>query len=150
MDYERIHAGSERKAWPEDHQVEMHEAYPGIQGAAWKQCPPSQSAGAWSGSIVRTNNIDIGSLVSEYGWEKMKIIVLRFQAQVLENPEVDLCTHSLISDIGTLGYLTQTYDHLTPYLKGFHLTIYGWLPDRDGYGCKVATARLKSEKVTEA
>ena len=80
----------------------------------------------------------------------MKIVVLRLQSRVLENPEVYLFTRSLISDIGTLGYLTQTYDHLTPYLKGFHLTIDGWRPDIDDYGCKVSIERLKSAKVTES
>ena len=37
---------------------------------------------------MRTNDIDIGILVSEDIWANMKIIVLRLQAQVLENPEV--------------------------------------------------------------
>ena len=36
--------------------------------------------------------------------------VLRLQAKVLENPEVDLCTHSIMSYIRTLRYGTQTYD----------------------------------------
>ena len=65
----------------------------------------------------------------------MKIVVLRLQARGLENPEGDLFNHSLISDIGTLGYLTQTYDHLTPYLKGY--------PNIMDYGWKVATSRIK-------
>ena len=57
--------------------------------------------------------------------------MLRLQAQVIENPEVYLCTHSIISDIGKLVYGTQTYDPLTTYLKGLYLTIDGWRPDRD-------------------
>ena len=98
---------------------------------------------------MRTNDIDTGLLVSGNRWAKMKNIVLRFQAQVLENLEVDLCTNFIMSYRGTLGYGTQTYDHLTPYLKVLHLTIYDWIPIRDDDGRKVATARLKSEKVTE-
>ena len=47
-------------------------------------------------------------------------------------------------------YGNRTYDPLTPYLKGLYLTIDGWRPDRDDDGWKVATSRLKSEKVTEA
>ena len=98
---------------------------------------------------MRTNDIDTGLLVSGNRWAKMKNIVLRFQAQVLENPEVNLCTHSLMSDIGTLLYGNQTYDSLNHYLKGLLLTIDGWRPDRADGGWKVSTARLKSEKVTE-
>ena len=90
MDDERIHAGSERKAWAESHQVATCEAYLGIQDAARKRLPPSQSAGAWTGPILHTNETDIMLLVREGA--NTKIIVLRFQAQVLENSEVDLCT----------------------------------------------------------
>ena len=68
--------------------------------------------------------------------------MLRLQAQVIENPEVYLCTHSIISDIGTLVYGTQTYDPLTTYLKGLYLTIYGCSPTIYDDGWKVATARL--------
>ena len=84
---------------------------------------------------MRTNDIDIRLLVSEDRWAKMKRIVLRLQAQVLENPEVDLCTHYFMSYRGTLRYGTQTYDHLTPYLKGY--------PNIMDYGWKVATSRIK-------
>ena len=55
-----------------------------------------------------------------------------------------------MSDRGTLGYGTQTYDPLTPYFKGLHITIDGWRPDRYSDGCKVATSRPKSAKLTEA
>ena len=53
-------------------------------------------------------------------------------------------------DIWTFGYGTQTYKPLTPYLKGLHLTIDCWHPDRDDDGLKVSIARLKSSKVSEA
>ena len=91
-----------------------------------------------------TINTYIWILVSEDIWAKIKNIVLVLQAQVIENPEVDSCTSSLMSDIGTLVYVIQTYDPLTPYLNFFHLTIDFWRPDRYYDGCKVATARLKS------
>ena len=74
---------------------------------------------------MRTNDTYIGLLVSKDRWENMKNVVLRLQARVLEKSEVDLCTNYIISDRGTLGYRTQIYDPLTPYLKGFHITIYG-------------------------
>ena len=149
MDDEIIHAGYERKAWAAAHQVATREAHIGIQCVAQKQRPPSQNAESWAGSIVCTNDTDIGILVSKDIWANMKSIVLMLQAQVLENPEVDLCAHSLISEIGTLGYGTQSYNPLTAYLKGLNITIDGWRPDRDDDYWKVATSRLKSAKLTE-
>ena len=80
----------------------------GIQDEARKRRHPSKIAVAWEGSIVCTNDAGIGLLVIEDKWANMKSIVLMLQAQVLENPEVDFCTHSLMSDRGTLGYGTQT------------------------------------------
>ena len=78
-------------------------------------------------------------LVRDDIWANMKSIVLRLQAQVLENTEVDLCTHYLMPDRGTLGYGTQTYNSLTTNLKYLNLTINCWRPERDDYGWKLAT-----------
>ena len=90
MDDEIIHSVSDRNAWDADHHIATCEAYPVIQDAARKRLPPSQSAGAWTGPILHTNETDIMLLVRDGA--NTKIIVLRFQAQVLENSEVDLCT----------------------------------------------------------
>lgn len=35
---------------------------------------------------------------------------------------------------GSLVYLQRTYPAITPYIKGYHLTIDGWRPDRDSEG----------------
>jgi hypothetical protein len=40
------------------------------------------------------------------------------------------------SDRGFLNYVTQAYPSLVPYLKGIHLTIDGWRPDRNYQGWK--------------
>ena len=45
VDYEIIHAASEKKAWDADHQVATCKHSIDIQDAAWKRCPPSQSEG---------------------------------------------------------------------------------------------------------
>ena len=63
-------------------------AYLGIQDAARKWRPPPQSEGSWSGSMVCTNDTEIVILVKEERWAKMKNIVFRLKAQVLEHPEV--------------------------------------------------------------
>ena len=99
---------------------------------------------------MSTNDTDICIIVQKDRWENKKNILIRLQAQVRENPEVDFCTHSIMPDRGTLGYVTQTYDPLNPYLKGLHHTIYSWRPYRDYDDRKVAKERLKSEKLTES
>ena len=140
---ERIHAGCERKTWDADHQVAARKDYLGIQEEARKWRPPYKSAGSRAGSIVSTNDIDMRILVSEDIQAKMKNVVLRLQAKVFENPEVNLCNNYLILDRVTLRYETQTYDPLNHYLKGLHVTIDGWHTGRDYDDCKVATARRK-------
>ena len=40
---------------------------------------------------------------------------------------------------GFLNYDCLMYEVLTPYLKGLHLTIDSWRPDRDSEGWKIRT-----------
>ena len=68
---------------------------------------------------------------------------IRLQAQILENPEVHLCNHYVLSYKGKLAYGTQTYDPLNPYLRGLNFTIYGWRPNIYDDGWKVETERPK-------
>ena len=65
VDDERVQASTENKAWLASHQVAARESYLGIQDAARKRRPPSQSPGAWAGSIIRTNNSEVGKLISK-------------------------------------------------------------------------------------
>ena len=37
---------------------------------------------------------------------------------------------------GFLLYVARSYIHMTPYMKGFHLTLDGWRDDRDAEGWK--------------
>ena len=56
VDDEIIHAEYEINDWAKARQVAMRKAYLGIQDAALKRRPPSQSAISWSGSIVHSND----------------------------------------------------------------------------------------------
>jgi hypothetical protein len=46
---------------------------------------------------------------------------------------------------GFLLYLTRTYPNMTPHLKGLHLSIDGWRPDRDEAGWKLPSKGRMSE-----
>ena len=143
VDDERIHASTEEKAWAASHQVATREAYLGIQDAARKRRPPSQNAGAWAGSMVRTNNLEVGILISQERWEKTRSIIRKWSDKMRKNPDQELNTTDLLSDRGFLIYVTRTYDCMVPFLKGLHLTIDSWRSGRDGEGWKVATAYVQ-------
>ena len=143
VDDERIHASSCDKAHQCARQVASRESYLGIQDAARKRRPPSQQAGAWAGSIIRTNNVEVGVLVSDDRWLKTKTIITKWYTVLQDFPDKELDTQSLLSDRVFLIYITRTYDVLTPYLKGIHLTLDGWRPDRDVDGWKQATSHVE-------
>jgi hypothetical protein len=116
----------------------------GIQDAPRKRRPPSLDAGAWAGSVVHTDGGEVGVRVSQSKWDKTRAIIRRLVSEleafyVLEElgeaPEGINRKH-LESDRGFLNYVTQAYPALVPYLKGVHLTIDGWRPDRNDQGWK--------------
>jgi hypothetical protein len=146
VDDERVNANSEERAWQAAHQIGSRESYLGIQDAARKRRPPSQrNAGAWAGSIIRTNDSEVGITVSQERWSKTKSIIGKWLDRICKNPDQGLNTKELLSDRGFLIYITRTFKMMVPYLKGFHLTIDGWRTDRDSDGWKVATAYVHKE-----
>ena len=146
VDDERCQCSSEEKAWQSAHQISTRECYLGIQDAARKRRPPSQSAGAWAGSIIRTNNQEVGILVSEERWSKTRSIIRKWVDEIRKNPASDLCVKDLLSDRGFLIYVTRTYSPMIPYLKGLHLTIDSWRGGRDDDGWKLATEYAQRER----
>ena len=150
VDDERIHSCSYEKAWLCAHQVATREAYLGIQDAARKRRPPSQKAGAWAGSIVRTNGRDVGIMISDDRWRKAKGIIHKWFERVSQSETINLSTAELRSDRGFLVYVTRTYKSINTYLKGFHLSIDGWRDgrDEDGWRCTAAHQEIKSNDHT--
>ena len=134
VDDETIHASTKILAQQSARQVALRERYLGIQDAARKRRPPSQQAGAWVGSIARTNSFEVGILVSNERWQKNKLVISKWLdlVNVEEYPSLD--TKSLLSDRDFLVYIARTYEVLVHYLKGLHLTIDGWRSDRDEDG----------------
>jgi hypothetical protein len=136
VDDERIHHSTEEGAWLAARQVATRESYLGIQDAARKRRPPSQNAGAWAGSILRTNQNEVGRSVSQERWTKARSIICKWKDKVTKDPNVLLEVKELMSDRGYLNYIARTYPTITTFLKGFHLTIDGWRRDRDKEGWK--------------
>ena len=139
VDDERITAPSEELAWQAGHVLAATQSYLGIQDAARKVRPCSQTPGAWAGSVVHVlKDLGVCTLVSEEKWTKMKRIVERWHRLLLSG-EVELPHAEFASDRGFLVYVTRTYPPLVPYLKGFHLSLEMWRGGRDAEGWKLGT-----------
>jgi hypothetical protein len=117
------------------HRVGSILAYLGIQDAARKWVPPSQRTGAWTGSVAHTDKNQIVVMCTQEKWDKARPIVLDIQRVLLEEQG---CFNykKLEQQRGFLVYVVRTYPLLVPYLKGIHLTLDSWRPNRDADGWK--------------
>ena len=133
MDNQRVDVSAEDNAFAAVHQVASQESNVEIQDTARIRRAPSQHASAWASSIIRTNNIGVGLLVSDNSWVKEKIIIKKLVEciAVLKLPLLD--TKQLLSNRGFLVYVARTYDTLTPHLKGINLTLDLWQSNQDNY-----------------
>ena len=137
VDDERVVGPDEELTWQASHALASKQSYLGIQDAARKARPCSQTTGAWAGSIVHVlDGLGVCVLTSKEKWAKMKGILAKWSARLLD-PAPKLSHKELLSDRGFLVYVTRTYPAMVPYLKGFHLTIEMWRGGRDADGWKL-------------
>ena len=118
----------------------------GMQDAPRKFRPPSQlQAGAWTGTIFRITPTVISKSVSQEKWEKGRVMIslllqeLRGGAQ--GRPLVD--RKLLEKQTGFLNHMAMTFDVVTPFLKGFYLTLNSWRSQRDEGDWKLSSKRWK-------
>ena len=118
----------------------------GTQDAARKRTEPSRNPGPWAGTISSTKG-GVSISVSQERWEKTQGHVRELvdmvegyqfegarmdQVEDLEiYGEVDLNRERLEQIQGFLIYVSRTFKWMTPYLKGLHLTLDAWRPNRD-------------------
>lgn len=107
----------------------------GEQDAARKRRGASQRSGAWVGALFRADEDTIGIATSQDKWDKGKDIVKKWIPIVTPGCKVN--RKELEKDRGFLIHLAMVYPSLTPYVKGFHLTLESWRPDRDEAGWKL-------------
>ena len=137
VDDERVVGPDEELTWQASHALASKQSYLGIQDAARKARPCSQTTGAWAGSIVHVlEGLGVCVLTSKEKWAKMREILAKWSARLLETAP-KLSHKELLSDRGFLVYVTRTYPAMVPYLKGFHLTIEMWRGGRDADGWKL-------------
>jgi hypothetical protein len=131
------------------HRVASVVNYLGMQDAPRKRRAPSQSPGAWAGSMVTTDDSGVYVSVSQERWDKTKQILLNME-EILERNNPAFSHKQLLSDRGFLIYVARTYPAMIPYLKGIHLTIEHWRDDRDEEGWPDQDAiRAKKQRTDE-
>jgi hypothetical protein len=110
--------------------------YLGIQDAPRKRRPPSQSPGAWAGSLNKVTSEEVGLSVTQAKWEKGRGIIFALAKTCLGTREElpDLCHKSLEKDRGFLTHLSMTFPAIVPVLKGMHLTLDQWRVGRESDG----------------
>jgi hypothetical protein len=136
VDDMRATGATSEECWRIMHEVASKASYLGIQVAARKTRPPAKRPGPWSGSMVITDANGIAVKAMQDKWDKMKEQV--HQLLQLVDAGQDLDRKTLESVCGSLVYLQRTYPAITPYVKGFHLSIDAWRPDRDTDGWRVS------------
>jgi hypothetical protein len=76
--------------------------------------------------------------VSPAKWHKGKTIVEQWLRILEANPTASLDYKTLEKDRGFLVHLAMTFEDITPYLKGIHLTLASHLPGRNPDGWKMS------------
>ena len=100
----------------------------GIQDAPRKRRDPSQTPGAWSGSICLCDSITVDLVVAQERWDKAKQMISWMKDAVEAGPSIEFKV--LERYRGFLIYLVRTYPSINPYLKGIHLSLDSWRPWR--------------------
>jgi hypothetical protein len=135
VDDMRAAAAGEDLCWEVMHTVSSKVTYLGIQIATRKTRPPSPRPGPWAGSVVTAQDKGIGVKVSQDKRDKIKVILQH--TLDLFNGQAPIPLKLLESCRGSLVYVQCTYPTITPYFKGYHLTIDSWHPDRDQEGWRL-------------
>jgi hypothetical protein len=104
----------------------------GNQDAARKRRSTSQRPGAWAGGIAYTDQGITRKMLSQAKWDKAKDFLEWILKAIVEEKPIE--RGRFRSGKGFLVHVSQTYDFITPYLKGFHLSEDVWRSGRDSDG----------------
>jgi hypothetical protein len=125
------------ECWSAAHRVSTWYGFLGIKVAARKNRPPSQAPGAWAGAIVKTDSDGVSVSCSQEKWDKAKRMLTELKQEMAS---LDVLQFNYLEQKwGFFAHLQCTYPSFTPFLKGFHLTLDSWRPNRDSDGWKIAS-----------
>jgi hypothetical protein len=123
------------------HKLETTMSYLGVQDAVRKRRPCTQTPGEWTGAIsLAIEDVGLFVTVSEKKWAKAKNILQSLLDEVVKAEDVlpMLNFKSLESHVGFLVHLSMAYPDMTPFLRGFYLTLNSWRDGRDELGWKLS------------
>jgi hypothetical protein len=123
------------------HKLETTMSYLGVQDAVRKRRPCTQTPGEWTGAIsLAIEDVGLFVTVSEKKWAKAKSILQILLDEVVkaEDDLPMLNFKSLESHVGFLVHLSMAYPDMTPFLRGFYLTMNSWRDGRDELGWKLS------------
>ena len=138
VDDVRCSAPTQMEAWQAAQRVSTILAHKNVQDATRKRRYPSQTAGAWTGSVAWTSNGRVVVKTSQEKWDKTKE-QLKWIVENIDNWE-GMDYKMLLSIRGFLVYVSRTYTSMVPYLKGLHSTIDSWRAGRNSRGFKITKA----------
>jgi hypothetical protein len=133
---------SKAQAWQAARRAASILNWLGLQDAARKRRDSSQSPGAWTGAVIRTDGDDVWLLVSQEKWDRNKAIVREMMALVDKAPEA-MPRHRMEEIRGFLNYVFQTYASMIPFLIGFHMTVDSWRPHRESEGWRLSRSLIQ-------
>jgi hypothetical protein len=140
MDDFRLAGPTEEVTMKCTHRLESRMSYLGIQDATRKRRRITQRPGEWNGSIIiAVEGIGLFITVTEKKWVKTKDILEKLdQSWSKDGAPTRVKYKQLERDIGFLVHLSMSYPEMTPYLRGFYLTINSWRKGRDKDGWKIS------------
>jgi hypothetical protein len=128
----RIIGATEQLANAGIRQITSRLQHMGNQDAARKRRPSSQRPGAWAGGIAYTDQGITRKMLSQAKWDRAKDFLEWLHLAI--SREEPIGRKRFRSGKGFLVHISQTYDFVTPYLKGLHLSKDGWRLGRDREG----------------
>ena len=134
VDDTRVCGYSKENAWQVVRRVASILQYLGIQDAPRKRRPPSQSPGAWAGSLQSVEDKTVGISVTQAKWVKGQVIIRALVKECLQSLNPSLLHKQLEKDRGFLVHLGMTFECIVPFLRGIHMTLDQWRVGRDADG----------------
>ncbi|KAL7558570.1 hypothetical protein ACA910_013096 [Epithemia clementina (nom. ined.)] len=125
-------------AWQVGRRVASQLQWLGLQDAPRKCRPPSQTPGAWAGSVFKISKLHICKTTTQEKWENGNARLEKYVEAFHEKAYPCFDFKTMRSDVGFFVHQAMTYSCIMPFLKGFFLTMNMCRGKRDKEGWKMS------------
>jgi hypothetical protein len=127
-------------SWQVSHRCATKLQFLGIQIAIHKWRPPhATEAGAWAGMILKAFRDRVIQMITQAKWDKGREILIKLGNEIAESTDGKVDYKNLERGRGFMIHVSVTYPQVTPFLKGWHLTIDSWRANRQVDGWKMSS-----------